>query len=362
MSTTSSWSHADRARATYEALEQHFGASHGLYYETAPHRRGDRFAYDWPYSQALAGVLDMLALFPDDADVRRRAATRLAAHEAFWDPQGRPPAYASAVVPPLGPSGDAFYDDNAWDGLNLIRYVRFSGDGSWLERARLVFEFIVSGWDRDRRHPCPGGVFWVRARWNRDRGTVCNAPAAILALHLDELSAGSQPRLFDWAKRMYQWTNRHLIAPNGLYWDKVLPDGRIDEAHWSYNQGTMIGASVRFYRLTGDPAYRKKAEAIADASLRHYADVGFASQPPSFNAIFFRNLLQLSAITGDPAHRAAMQTYADQCWNNSAVRDAGTHLFKFDPVSGAAQLLDQGAMVQVYACLARDPSSYKELI
>ena len=63
----------------------------------------------------------------------------------------------------------------------------------------------------------------------------------------------------------------------------------------------------------------------------------------------------LGGTSGDPRYRRAAQRFADDAWAN--VRDSASGLF-FSGPSGTTQLLDQAAMVQVYALLAEAPSAY----
>jgi len=55
-----------------------------------------------------------------------------------------------------------------------------------------------------------------------------------------------------------------------------------------------------------------------------------------------------------------MQTYADAVWTDPAVHDAATGLFKLNP-GVRHSLLDQAAMVQVYALLSWRASNYSWL-
>ena len=72
-------------------------------------------------------------------------------------------------------------------------------------------------------------------------------------------------------------------------------------------------------------------------------------EPPYFLAIFFRNLLALQIADGGLRYRDAVQAYADSAWD--VVRDQTTGLFRFS-ASRPVQLLEQAAMVQIYADLA----------
>ena len=154
-----------------------------------------------------------------------------------------------------------------------------------------------------------------------------------------------------WARRMLGWVESCMLAPDGLLWDHLGLDGDRDETHWSYNQGTAIGAYVLLYRLTGERGALHDAEALADASLEYFDRTPGGREPPYFLAIFFRNVLSLAAIDRNRHYRDAAQAYADAAWQRSRI--AGTNVFKFD--SSGPTLLEQAAMVQIYAALTSAP-------
>ncbi len=354
-----------RALATYQSLQQHFGTGAGRLRETYPPPEEAANATLWPFSQALVGVL-LVSPLTDQGDVAATLPRDLTdGLGAYWDAGATPPGYAASMLPPLGGGGRKFFDDNAWAGLALVQAARRSGDPVALARARQAFDFVVSGWDDDPTHPDPGGVWWSQAMPNprfRHRNTVSTAAGAELGLQLYEASGRAEPRYRDWATRMYTWVDSYLRGPNGLYGDHVDLDGVVDGGQLTYNQGTMVGASVLLYRVTGEADYLARARAIADTSLATFGADGFG-QAPAYNAVFFRNLLLLEEETGDGRYRAAMQTYADRMWD--ARRDPASGLF--DVVYGRSRtttphrLLDQGAMLQVYAALALGPSVYRGL-
>jgi uncharacterized protein YyaL (SSP411 family) len=262
--------------------------------------------------------------------------------------------------PPLGSGDRKFFDDNAWTGLALVQAYRASRDPALLERARQVFEFTVSGWDGDPTHPAPGGVWWSQQMPNpryAHRNAVSTSASAELGLQLYDVTGASAPDELDWAIRMYAWVDTTLRGSNGLYGDHVDLAGVVDPGQLSYNQGTMIGASVLLYRITHDVAYLTRARALADTSLVVFGPA--FGQQPAYNAVFFRNLLLLGAASGDARYRATAQAYADQMWETQ--RDPVSGLF--DVAYGRNRtiephrLLDQAAMLQIYAALALGPNS-----
>jgi Glycosyl hydrolase family 76 len=374
--------YAGRAVRAYRAMRRRFSARRGGYRRDGRRHLPGAAAHLWPFIRAFAGVLDLTGAhvaaaegFDGDAAI----AEHLEALDRYWDPQGPWPAYSSDVAGTWW-GGDRYYDDNAWVGLVLVQLERTRPGAGRLDRAVDLFRFAVDGWDRRRDAPAPGGVFWVEqgrgvGRRNHDRNTVSSAPNAQLGLHLAELGADlgrGRPDAVG-SREMYEWVNRELDAAGrtadtggdvpgtGLFWDKIRGDGSIDRALWSYNQGSMIGLNVLLARAGGGDSgtHTSRAIAIARKALRHYGGA-YERQPPAFNAIFFRNLLQLHAHTADTGLRAdiigALRGYADHAW--AACRD-GDDCFRFP--GRPPSLLDQSAMVQLLALLAWSPDDYARL-
>jgi hypothetical protein len=369
--------HAARAVRAYAAMRRQFLRRDGLYrrdVSAGAIRLPGPAAHLWPTARALVGAVDLLGIRRDlliGFDVDAAVAAHLQALERYWDGAGAPAAYASDVIGSRF-GGDRYYDDNAWVGLGLVELERLRPGRGHRERAEELFRFAVHGWDTTPGVPSPGGVFWVEqgrgtGAANHDRNTVSNAPNAQLGLHLDELGAAVRDSsAHARAQDMYAWVNVTLDAGGdtddagtGLFYDKVRSDGTVDETLWTYNQGSMIGANVLLARRAATVPYLARAEAIAARALSHYARA-YDRQPAAFNAILFRNLLQLHAASDDTGLRDRIRTtihaYADAAW--TANRDRHDR-FRFS--RGGPTLLDQSAMVQIYAMLAWDPADYARL-
>jgi hypothetical protein len=357
---------ADRAAASYASLLEHFAVDDGtsLVREQFPVEPEDNpYSYEWPYSQVHIAALDLT----DMAGERGRAyedelRTREIGQERYWDEEGGTtglPGYASGVMPPHGNGGDYFYDDNEWVGLADMQKYLGNGDRAALERAKQIFELVVSGWDTDPSHAAPGGVFWTQAPWSQDRNTVSNMPGAELGLRLYQVTR--DPYYLTWSKRMVDWTNEHLQREDGLYWDHLDLAGNIEKTIWSYNQGVPVGVNVLLFQTTGEHRYLDEAKRIAAAAHRFYVTEGrLDAQPVFFNSIYFKNLLLLESVTGGTTYRHAMQDYADRMWRTH--RDAATGLFRFSSESADhTQVIEQAAMVQIYAVLAWPASRHRIL-
>lgn len=321
------------------------------------HRRwwlGRTWEHLWPVANAWSAVCTLAAL-PDHAGARDVLALLVDGLPAFHRDgpivlTGRGPAgFESAVVPPLGPGGDVYYDDNAWLGLALVRHHELLGDDVSLPLARRVFDFVATGWSDDDGWAAPGGIRWKEDRANRSRNACANGPAAELAVGLYRLTG--EQALLDWAVRIYGWTRSALLRPDHLYADRIAPDGALADDLWSYNQGAMIGAGVLLAQATGDPEYLGHARATAAAATAHFT-LGrlLDANSQAFDAIYFRNLALLDRAAPDPAYApgAVAAAYDDVLWDD---RDRRTGLFP-----GTGSPLNRSApMVQVDALLAGAP-------
>jgi Glycosyl hydrolase family 76 len=334
---------AYRAAVAFWAMRHEFlDSGTGMYRATAGQ---DAQAQAWPYSQALAATIAMTGVPKRGRLYVREAQHRIDGLKAYAGPGG---AYTAGAG-----SGDVYYDDNEWIGLELAQWWKLHHDHWALARAAQLFGVVQHAWDADATHPCPGGVFWTTAKGNDDRNTVTTATGALLAMRLYDATHNTFYEA--WARRMLGWVESCMRAPDGLLWDHLGLDGERDETHWSYNQGTTIGAYVLLYRLAGDHDALRNAEALADASLAYF-DRTPGREPPEFIAIFFRNLLALAAIDGKRQYIDAAEAYADAAWDRSRI--AGTSVFRFG--GSPPTLLEQAAMVQIYAALSQASGQGRE--
>jgi Glycosyl hydrolase family 76 len=347
---------AGRAISTYDALQQYLYIPNYKLYQSSDN--SSLFSYLWDFTNAfsatdyLAGMPGQLPNFSVDL------AARLQGLAAYFDasetsPSGaaQPPAYASAVEPPLGTGGTTFYDDNAWVTLDLLYAYKLTGNQSDLATAENEFHYVVSGWDTSTTDTCPGGVFWEDTAGS-PRNTVSNAPNAEAGLLIYQATGDSY--YLTWAEQMYNWVRTCLLASSGMYYDHLNSDGTVNTALWSYNQGTMIGAGVLLYEVTGQSSYLQQATQTANASVAYYGSNNeLYQQPDVFNTIFFRNLFALAQVNHDSAYQALAASYANTAWSQDRQV---TGLFTDPDPSGGESLVNQTApLAELYALLAGSP-------
>jgi Glycosyl hydrolase family 76 len=366
----------DRAVELYNAMQKNFYQPDSkLYLETRPQRNGNQYAYLWPFYEAMAGTVDLAGIpsvgtnytGPSGAVQGRLSALKVYyrgwnAASITYDRSG----YDSYPRSPYGAGGDRYNDDNAWIGRTFIQVHRLFGDTyrlagglTPLQGAVDIFQFLQASWHASPPYPSypnAGGVFWIRSDWDRrpdrDRGTGATGGYAKLALHLHTLTGDTS--YLAAARQAYDWTRMNLYRTDNVYADKILPDGTTDWGVWSYNQGVMVGAGVLMYRATNDAAFLQQAVTTADASIAYFNTFGWYHQPVIFNALFFRNLLLLYAVSPSSyaRFRQAAQDFANKVWTDKSVHNMQSHLIRFDPTTSVFKLREQAGMVQIFASLA----------
>jgi len=388
-------SDANRAVATYNAMQTDFSAASvypgdtsGLYTGSYP-RTATRYSGLWPFSQALAGIVT-LAGIPSDllggVSYRADVDDALTGLSGYFDSTSSPPGYDGRPTGRFGSGGDKYYDDQAWVGLATAEDYAMTGDPTALADAENVFNFVYPGGWAGGASFDPGGIYWVQqgvgeGLSNHDRTTTSNAPNAELAALLATLDPSNAPTYQAGANAIYAWVNHNLYnvdtnptdpeTPNpnftpsqpALMFDRISGANVVVPTLYTYNQGAMIAANVREYQATGNSAYLTDAEAIATESLSTFNEDYYINHSAAFNAIFFRGLLVLSSVTSNPSLQTSIiqtiQTYADDAWDHHRSSNG---LFSFASKSGPGdQLIDQGAMLQIFAMLAWNPSQYGEL-
>jgi predicted alpha-1,6-mannanase (GH76 family) len=160
-----------------------------------------------------------------------------------------------------------YYDDMAWMAIALLRADEVAGaDTGGLVRE--LWAEIRAGWSDQH-----GGILWRRDDPRPYTNTPANAPAAILAARLHRRYR--DPADLDWARRIADWQQDTLVDPDsGIVWDGVHPaePAGPDRTLWTYNQGTVVGAEVELWQLTGDRMHLDRARRTASAALVRFAD------------------------------------------------------------------------------------------
>lgn len=224
--------------------------------------------FNWGVGVLLSA---MNAAAKHDPDWKKELRRFVDSTRHYWNTQGPVPGFD---VLPYPRETDRYYDDNAWMVMALVESSEVLNDPSLLKRAEEALRYALSGEDEK----LGGGVYW-RESDKKSKNTCSNGPTVAACLAVYEKN--KNPRLLEDAKRIYDWTKRTLRDPaDGLYWDSIDLNKKVDKTKWSYNSALMIRSGAELHRITKDATYLKDAEETALASEKRWvvdgrlADVG----------------------------------------------------------------------------------------
>ncbi|RYG38203.1 hypothetical protein EON81_04335 [bacterium] len=182
----------------------------------------------------------------------------------YWNDKGPVPGYD--VLPGPKPV-DRYYDDNAWMVLSLVETYEHLGDKKYLDWAKLSLKYVLSGED----DKLGGGIYWRESDRGDSKNTCSNAPSTAAALAV--WTHTKDGALLAKTREIYGWTYRTLRDPeDGLMWDAIKHDGKIDKTKWSYNTALMIRTAAELYKATGREVYRRQALEFEAAAVKRWFD------------------------------------------------------------------------------------------
>jgi predicted alpha-1,6-mannanase (GH76 family) len=249
----------------------------------------------WNSANAITAVIGYMAVTGDRSylesvventftkapGVRRPVTTRVSLARFL-----RPASYPGFI--------NGFYDDEGWWALAWIDAYDLTGEERYLAAAQDIFRDMASAWD-DVWH---GGIYWGKYNGQPDRAGAAAKPAgwhgpyknaianelflsvaAALALRRRQRPAdgGDHTDYLDWARRCWTWLSSPapagvaMINAAGLVNDSPDNQGMNSNTAsvWSYNQGVLLRGLSDLTELTGDQAYRARAEELADAFIKN---------------------------------------------------------------------------------------------
>ena len=133
----------------------------------------------------------------------------------------------------------------------------------YLEKAKQVLTFILSGWDENFE----GAVSWLEGV--KDQKPACsNGKAMVLALKLYEATKDNY--YLEVGKKFYHWIDKYLKDPErGVVWNSWLTTtSAVCPDLYTYNTGTLLQAAVALYNYTGEQAYLDNAKFLAEGSYK----------------------------------------------------------------------------------------------
>jgi uncharacterized protein YyaL (SSP411 family) len=188
-----------------------------------------------------------------------------------------------------------------------------------------------------------GGLYWKEGDFST-KNTCSNAPAVLVALQLYRVT--KEKKYLETALAVYDWTNKMLRSPEGLFYDHVkIPGGEIDRKFYTYNAGAMLQANALLYNITRNKKYLLEAQQIGKASKDYFYKNNRLPGHYWFNAVLLRGCIELYKIDRNQDWIDIFRNEAQRIW--TAERDGANLIGKNTQKS----LIDQAAMLEIYARL-----------
>ena len=325
-----------RIKSLYQSIEVKLkDQSTGLYYETTDSvKKENPHSWLWPLCAYIQAANEMEVLEPN----KQYMLSVEHAINQYYSDKPPYPAYQDYVLKERLSS--RFYDDNQWIAIAYLDAYNRKHKKKYLEASEMICRFMLGGLDT----VAGGGIYWKEGV-KTTKNTCSNGPAVLVLLQLYKIT--HKKEYLKTALDIYQWTNKHLQSPVGLFYDNIETSTlKIGKALFSYNAGTMLQSNVLLYQITKDKNYLDEAERIATAGREQFFKYGrLPNSEYWFNAVMLRGYEELYKVDKNKGWIEFYEQDADAIWNTE--RDANNML---GPKS-IKRLIDQAAMIEIYARL-----------
>lgn len=314
-------------------------------------RQTQEVSYLWPMSGVFSSTVLMAAINPSKYSTY--LDSMVVAVEKYYDTNRVPFGYQA--YPIQFEKVDRYYDDNGLVGIDYVDSYFVTKNQIYLEKAKQVMTFILSGWDED----FGGAVSWLEGV--KDQKPACsNGKALVLALKLYE--ATEDTYYLELGKKFYNWMDKYLKDPErGVVWNSwLIAEARAHPDLYTYNTGTLLQAAVALYKITKDNSYLENAKFLAEGSYNvffKYTEDGvpYISDLPWFNLVLFRGYHDLYTVTDDLKYVNKMIESLEYAWENA--RDQAGLVYhdwtgQSDENNKPKWLLDSSCIAEFYARIA----------
>lgn len=338
----------------------------GLFSENYPSNKKDTLNYFqgegvkekevsflWPFSGVFSATNVLMKLPGLKAKYKIYQDTLVMGIEQYCDTVRKPAGYQA--YPVKFEKSDRYYDDNGLVGIDYMESYFNTKKPLYLQRAKDVFKFILSGWNDD----AGGGVTWLEGH-NDQKPACTNGMATLTALKIYQ---GSNDKYYlEQGKRFYKWMYKTLRdSTTGIITNDVKLDGKQNRTFWTYNTGSLIEAAVMLYQFTGEKHYLQQAQQLAANSYKYYSNVPHDKSLtlhidlPWFVTVLFRGYEALYKVDGNYKYLAAIEHDLNYAWQTSKDKyGLTTHswLPRKAELSKPKWLLDEACIAELYARLS----------
>lgn len=220
----------------------------------------------------------------------------------------------------------AYYDDECWMALALIRAYDLIGDSKYLTEAENLYSDIEGGWDTTCCGNTPGGLWWDKA--HTQKATASNAGSVLVGARLYARTGNTS--YLNFAQQVYSFWHANMVnGSTGQVVDHMNSDGTLVWWNFTYDQGLMIGAGVELYNATGTSSYLNDAYSTANYMINNEvtstsygnalydgSNTGCGGDCHEFKGPAYRYLMELYALnTSYTGYYNVLKASADAIWN-----------------------------------------------
>lgn len=305
----------------------------GLYFETTDSiQKENPHSWLWPLCALVQAANEM-----DVLDARQQYLKPVNKAIDQYYSEKSPVAYQDYVTAERLSS--RFYDDNQWIAIAYLDAYHRTREARYLKKAIMVYDYMITGID----DKAGGGLYWKEGDFST-KNTCSNAPAILVALQLYKMT--KEKKYMETALAVYNWTNKTLRAPDGLFYDAIkISSGEIDRKFYTYNTGAMLQANALLFGITAEKKYLTEAQQISKAAKSYFFKDNRLPGHYWFNAVLLRGNIELYKIDKNPDWINIFRNEAQRIWTEE--RDGANLLGGHQEKT----LIDQAAMMEIYARL-----------
>ena len=358
----------NRAETMYANIWKNYRvpAYTGLFLENYPSNKKDSLTYMqgghvgekevsflWPFSGVFSATNVLMKSPALQAKYKPYQDSLVIGVEHYRDEVRKPMGYQA--YPVKLEKSDRYYDDNGLVAIDYMESYFVTENQLYLQRAKAVFKFIVSGWNSD----LGGGVPWLEG--HHDQKPACtNGMATLAALKIYQGS--NDPYYLDQGKMFYHWMYNTLRDSTGVIANDIKPGGQLNRTFWTYNTGSLIEAAVLLYQITGEKQYLQQAQQLAADSYAHFSTVPHDKNLtlhidlPWFVTVLFRGYEALYHVDRNYKYLAAVEKDLNYAWQHTRDQYGYTsHSWtpKPEEINKPKWLLDQACIAELYARLSQ---------
>lgn len=263
----------------------------------------------------------------------------------------------------------AYYDDECWMTLALMRAYDLTGNIKYLGQAQWLYADIMAAWDTTCCGANKGGLWWDKA--HTQKATAANAGAALAGARLYQRTGEASYLAFAQQAYAYWYTNMVNTSTYQVA-DHLALEGSKVWWRFTYNEGLMMGASVALNDVTGDATYLVKANNIAHYMVANEvtaaangtvlydgSNSGCGGDCHQFKGPGYRYLMGLYAKNPRADYLSILKASTDAVWN--LARNPTSMVFSVNwagPVQASGDDAQHSAAVMALNLYAKQAGPY----